>query len=382
MFYSESEQKWKHYITVNGKRLKTVRADSEEELKKKIKKEEELINKKINFDWKKANVTDLIILFKEENKDNWEKSTYNWYKSILNHIENSIGKNKLWNVTADDLSKMLKSLAVCNPNTDKPASKRMLSCVANVTRQIFKTAYSKRLIEFDPSDNLKVPKQAKTESTRQGTRVLTKEEIGWIIYTPHELQTANLIMLYTGMRSEELLALRWNDINIKEGTININKALKFNNNKPYLGTTKTGKDRIVIMPPDLLEHMKKVYPKKSERDKLVVANSRGEYFSKSRWRSKYESYIKDLDILYGGKFTSKCNPHYKQTIRGWTPYSLRHTSSTYGAAFGVDKKQLADNQGHDQATMQKYYEGDLFELRKKEIEKISFSGIAEKPKKK
>lgn len=377
MFYSEAEQKWKHHITVNGKRITTLRANSKQELEKLVKEKEAQINKKINFDWKKASVNDLIKLFVEENKESWEKSTYNWYDAMLKHLEREIGKMKIWDVTTDDLNRMLKQLSKNNPNTDEPSSKRLIFCLANITRQVFKMAYAKRLIEYDPAAVLKTPKQSnKSGKEKQGTRVLTLKEIGWIINTPHELQTANMIMLYTGMRSEELLALKWNDIDIKNRTINVNKALKYDGDKPYLGSTKTGKERTVLMPPDLYDYLKGVYPKK-KKDALVVCNSKGEYYSKSGWRSKYKSYIKDLDIRYGGKFKSKCSPHYQQTIQGWTPYSLRHTSSTYGAVFGVNRKQLADNQGHDLATMQKYYEGDLLELRKKEIEKISYKKILE-----
>lgn len=379
--FTKGQNLWRIRIYNNGKLIKTIRSKDKTETEKRAKEYAKLIDKKINIDWQKASVNDLIEDFISTNKENWEISTYNWYYDILKHIKNNIGEENLWDITTEDLNWLLKDLAKNNPNTGRPASKRLLFCVTNVTKQLFKYAAGKRYIEYDPAVTVKTPKRIisdEEETERKGTRVLTLEEIGWIIYTPHELQTANMIMLYTGMRSEELLALQWKDINIKEKTITVNKAVKYDKDKPYLGKTKTGKKRTVIMPPDLYEHIKKVYPKK-ELDKLVVCNSKGEYFSKSGWRSKYKSYIKDLDVLYSGKGIKKYSPYYEQTIQGWSPYSLRHTSSTYGALFGVNKKQLADNQGHDEKTMNKFYEGELFELRKKEIEKVSFKEIAVKP---
>ena len=50
-----------------------------------------------------------------------------------------------------------------------------------------------------------------------------------------------------------------------------------------------------------------------------------------------------------------------------------------GDKFGVNKKQLADNQGHDEETMERYYEDSILDERRKEISKVSYKNMLSKP---
>lgn len=67
---------------------------------------------------------------------------------------------------------------------------------------------------------------------------------------PHRAQTAAMIMLYAGLRRGELIPLLWSDIDLKAGTISVNKSVEFINGAPNLksGGKTDAATRTVFMP--------------------------------------------------------------------------------------------------------------------------------------
>ena len=362
--YSVVDGERKYFYGYTLKEAEAKQAEFERKLKARI-----------NFEWEKATISHMIDEWLSENKERWELSTYEWYVNMAKHIKRDIGNLKLWNVTARQLNDFLKALAKRNPNTGRPAGKKLVRDVKHILKTSFTWAVSNNYLERNPTEALVLPKMSSTSSKH---RCLTMDEIRWVLFTPHKMQTPSVIMLYTGMRPEEVLALKNSDIDLTKGIINVNKAVKYSGNVPYIGETKTGVSRVVVMPPELIEYLKEVGIKSD--DKLLVPDSNGKVYHKRNWQRKYKSYITDLDILYGGKFKSKFDPNYTQTIDGWTPYCLRHTSATMGSdKFGVSKKQLADNQGHNEETMTRYYEDSILDERRKEMAKVAYKDMLSKP---
>jgi len=64
-------------------------------------------------------------------------------------------------------------------------------------------------------------------------------------------------MLYAGIRREELLGLRWEDINFDTGFIHIKRAITYPSSKAVVGPPKTkGSDRPVAMADELIRVLK------------------------------------------------------------------------------------------------------------------------------
>ena len=61
-----------------------------------------------------------------------------------------------------------------------------------------------------------------------------------------------MLLVYTGMRREEVLGLRWEDIDTEKGLLHVRRAIAFKGNLPVIGATKTrnGK-RTIPLHPDL-----------------------------------------------------------------------------------------------------------------------------------
>ena len=60
-------------------------------------------------------------------------------------------------------------------------------------------------------------------------------------------------VLYTGMRRGEVLGLRWEDVDLSENVIHVERNVTYTNNQPIIGTPKTssGTRDVPIMPPFL-----------------------------------------------------------------------------------------------------------------------------------
>ena len=75
-------------------------------------------------------------------------------------------------------------------------------------------------------------------------------------------------MLYVGLRREELLGLRWEDIDFTSGILHIERSITYPSSRPKLGPPKTPKsDRHIAMPDELIEVLK---PHKRKKGYLIA----------------------------------------------------------------------------------------------------------------
>ena len=266
------------------------------------------------------------------------------YKSSVEQINTYIGDIPISKINIVDIQDMINSLAICNPNTGKPASKRTLVIRKCTTKQIFDMAIENRIIDFNPAIYIKIPKDA----PRSLRRALTKEEQSWILNTEHRAQTAAMIMMYAGLRRGELIPLMWNDINFSESSINVNKSVyKVGNKFVVKQGAKTRAGSRTIYPPKILMNYLSQLPKSSL---YVCANANGQMHTTSSWSSMWNSYLHDLNLKYG-KFSFTVSSKYDPkgvpfVIPHITPHWLRHTCATLLYFAGYDIKAAMEYLGH------------------------------------
>ncbi|MBS4462912.1 site-specific integrase [Aerococcaceae bacterium zg-B36] len=111
-----------------------------------------------------------------------------------------------------------------------------------VVQQVLDYAIKIRLIKDNPMRLVKLPKIHRREKNNQ---FYTKEELKTFldcakVYNDGQYLPFFRLLSFTGMRKGEALALTWDDINLKEQTISINKGLSLNEaGRPMISTTKT-----------------------------------------------------------------------------------------------------------------------------------------------
>lgn len=263
-------------------------------------------------------------------------SQYQSYEGYLKRLE-SLNGMRISEIKTYDIQEIIDALAVENPHTGKPTSKKTLGDVKITASQILRLAITNRVLDYNPADAVIIPKNA-PQSHR---RALTKEEQGWILNTPHKMQLAAMIMMYAGLRRGELLALTWQDINLADRTITINKAVEFRKGIPHIkGSTKTNSGMRVVSIPEILAVYLSDQPKSSL---LVFPSTTGQIVSESSWRVMWDDYLKEIDKRFGSPKVGKSSI---LTISHFTAHWLRHTYATMLYMAGVDVMTAKELLGH------------------------------------
>ncbi len=138
-----------------------------------------------------------------------------------------------------------------------------------------------------------------------------------------------MTMLYMGIRISECAALEWNDIDLKNKTMSINKQFY----RQRITSTKNYETRVISMPDFLVELYKiqtiesnLVFNAPTQIGKHVNVNNIREHHFKNIVLKMEEGLEKDLSWL--------------------TPHCLRHTHATYLLSRSVPVKYVSERLGH------------------------------------
>lgn len=260
----------------------------------------------------------------------------------------------------------------------KGYSNSSIDGVHSTGRMIFKKALEFELIKKNPTEFAKVPRKIDSvqelETRNKDIKYLEKHELAAFLKAAKNegLQYDHLIfslLAYSGMRAGELLALKWNDINFNESTINITKTLynPKNREKEFeLLTPKTsGSVRKIKIDEDILSLLKKHKKEQTEwkmmtRDEYVDQN-----FIITRM-SGYPETIKKIAIRM------KRLLKLIKIERNLTPHSFRHTHTSLLIEAGVGIKEIQQRLGHtDIETTMNIYAHMTKEMEEKASHKFS-----------
>jgi len=341
----------------NKKRI-YISANSPEELQKKvIIKKEDL--RRGAYKEKSAYIDDWADQWLEKYRipSGISTGTINQYKAAIGHLKREFGHLKFVDISLSRFQEFIYNLAKMNPNTGKPAAKQTLQNVVKVAKSICVYARSNNIDVPDFTSAVIIPKNAPEEKRR----ALTEEEQNWIIETSHRCQLPAMIMMFAGLRRSEVIPLLWEDIDLKNGIISINKTVDLQNNIAelrFFGKSDAA-IREINIPPVLVDYLKKYKKENNVTYGLVCLKISGGYHSKSSFTKMWNSYLLDLNIKYGfpGRNLSKYNPkRIPMKIEHFTPHYLRHTFATILYLQGVDVVTAKQLMGHAdiQTTINRY----------------------------
>lgn len=128
-----------------------------------------------------------------------------------------------------------------------PQTIKMTRCVMS---SLFQMACSQSVLRENPMPETKSMKKRKSEAPTEGPKALTRAEIlrfrECLVNESPIWRTFFLLLIDTGCRKGEALALEWQDIDLSAGTATFKGSLNFDSrNGLYVGSTKSGKSRTV-----------------------------------------------------------------------------------------------------------------------------------------
>lgn len=270
-----------------------------------------------------------------------KRRTYLRYEEIIRtQISPSIGKLDTGELTAPILqSFQMQKLTDGNLRTGKPLSsntvKNMMSIVRNAidygreigiticdTKQVVPLKFEEKPITAFRKDEQKQIEKAIAESKKPN-------HFGMVL------------CLYTGLRLGELLALTWDDIDFRSGTLSVNKTscvMKDDGRyKIHIDRPKTDSSvRVIPIPKPILAELKAM--RKKSRAEFVISTCRGGRVSNRSYQTTY------------ARILTRARVDYKNS------HVLRHTFATRALECGIDIKTLSELMGHKSPaiTMNRY----------------------------
>lgn len=244
-----------------------------------------------------------------------QPSTYSGYRYTLNLLKGHFGSQPLCEIKQMDVNRFLGEL-----NGRGLSHSLQMKCKAMLI-QIFNAAEANDLVLKNPALHAKCAKDLLMQESESKKDAFTEEEFTLLMERLPQDLLGNSIrtLLVSGLRTQELLALRPGDIEPDGSVIHVNKAVKMVDGKAVLGPPKSKRSRRDIPIPE--EYREPV---------RFIRESGGRAFI---WTS-----VRKDSLLYAvGSFRRRYNKALEAIpgIRRLPPHCCRHTYITRLQAKGV-----------------------------------------------
>ncbi|MEN3776554.1 site-specific integrase [Priestia megaterium] len=260
------------------------------------------------------------------------------------HILPRFGKLKINEITRPYCQQMINEIA------DVITSVNDIKIQAN---QVFKYALKMDIIQKNPLEYVSIPKQQKdliNENNHVNERnYWKKDEVKkFLTITKEELSlrdhTLFHLLIYTGARKGELLALKWDDINFETGFIRLTKTLFHNEGEFIFQTSKTKESkRLISLDTKTLSLLKRWRIEQIQANLATLGNiSDNEIvFARDEGSPMRLAYLND-------KLSAMIKKHklHRVTIHG-----LRHTHASLLFEAGASIKEVQERLGHSDIQM-------------------------------
>lgn len=261
-----------------------------------------------------------------------EGTVYNYKSAYNNHIRPVLGNVRVKDINTPRLTQFVQSLKL------QPETVRKIYVVL---QSIFHRGVEQGFIRDTPCRNVILPKNRSKkkkpvldeEQTRRFMKLIEEKKCD------PDIKRIIKVLLYTGMRCGECLALSWNDINFEDMTISIEHNLADVGGKHWLTTPKTESSiRTIGMSQtlaDIFKEQKKYQEQLIEalgddfsHPEMVFTSANGNYRDRSSLGTSLKRFLRgtEFDFL--------------------TLHSLRHCNATLLLNSGVDLKIVSDHLGH------------------------------------
>lgn len=326
--------RWESAIMIGWK------ADGRRWIKSFYGKSQEEVIKKV-FDWKKTHPACSLSnkeYFFEEWADIWFEihkpnitlTTQEGYKYTLRRLKAYFGKKKLTEIKAYNIDVFLRNLRAegMAPST--------LAQYKGMLYQIFDKAEANDLIHKNPA---RFTEKIKSHEKKVSKEAFSYDEVKLLMrdLPYNRIGISIRLLLATGMRTQELLALEPKHISEDGSIITIEQAVQLVKGTVYVGPPKSADSaRTIPVPSPLWQYTKEL----RQCSKKYI------------WEEK--------------KLDTPCNPTFfrdefkralesVQGVRILTPHSCRHTYVSHLQALGVDVPTIQSMVGHAEMDMTEYY---------------------------
>ena len=257
------------------------------------------------------------------------ENTRSSYQGNLNRwIYPALGDMKLPEITSAQISALLLDMQ------GKGKAHATVVKVYTILNSLFKMAYLSDMIARNPMDKVERPKPRKDEIKPQTAQAYTAQEVRDILTAlegePLKWRAFIHLLIDTGVRRGEALAVQWEDIDFQENTILICRNLCYTPDKGiYLDTPKNGRCRMVDVGEDTLQLLKQIREQQGAGGKYIFTQD-----------NSLEPMHPTSPTHYFRQFAKR------NGIKDFHPHKLRHTFASVAITAGADVVSVSETLGH------------------------------------
>ena len=333
-------------------------------------------------------VNDLYELWKQMKRGLKNNTFENYTYMYEMYVQNDIGKRRITDLKKSDVKRFYNRL-----HDDRGLRPGTIDSVHTVLHQVLDMAVDDDYIRNNPSDRvLKELMQAHAHETEK-RRALTAQEQELLLSFLKGNETYGhwyplfAVMVGTGMQIGETTGLRWCDIDLDEGIIDVNHTLVYYNHRNgdyrkgnYFGInspkTKAGRRQV-----PMLDFVKEAFllEKTNQEASGIKCNSTVDDYTDfiflNRFGEAQHQGMINKAIL---RIIRDCNDaqfdkseHPDVLLPHFSCHTLRHTFTTRMVEAGVNVKVIQDTLGHQDITTTMNIYVDVT----KELKQSEFAGL-------
>ena len=251
--------------------------------------------------------------------------TVELYRDTVKPLRERLDDVKLRELTAGYVQEALETLA-------ERLSTRSLQIVRNCLERAIRYAEIRDLVGRNVAALVKAPRGRPGRPSKS----LTLEQAQALLRAARDSRLYAYVVLSvtTGLRTEELRALRWDEVDLDAGTVAVYRAVRAS------GDTKTQKSRRVLLLPHLAAGALREQRKSQAADRLAAG---------ALWQ--------DHGLVFASAIGTPLDRHnVRRTFRkisqaaglgdDWVPREMRHTFVSLLSSSGTPLEDIADLVGH------------------------------------
>jgi integrase len=249
--------------TSTGPKRKTIYGKEREEVAERLIEALSNRNKGLVFDADNLRLGEYLGRWLTDSvRDTVRPTTYERYEQVVRlHIRPVLGKVKLKNLTSAHVRGLYRQ------KLDAGLSPRTVQYVHVTLHKALKQAVADGLIPRNVTEAVKPP-----QVRREEMRPLTAEQVRILfdVGADDRLEALYVLAVTTGLRQGELLGLKWDDVDLEEGTLRVRRTLTTAKSGPVLAAPKTkGSCRTVRLKQTPLSALKSHLNRQLEEDRQV-----------------------------------------------------------------------------------------------------------------
>src|SRR5215208_6779854 len=266
--------------------------------------------------------------------DTVKATTFERYEQITRlHLKPDLARVKLKALTPAHVRTLYRE------KLEAGSSARTVRYIHTTLRKALKQAVMDGLIPRNVTEAVKPP-----QLTREEMHPLTPEQAKLLLQTAHEigdrLEALYVLAIHTGLRQGELLGLKWDDVDLEDGSLQVRRTLAMTKSGPVFTAPKTtGSKRSVKLTSKAIEALKHHLERQLEEidrvgslwqeNGLIFASATGEPLNRHNLtRRSFKPLLKQAGL-----------PEVRF-------HDLRHTCATLLLTRNVNPKIVSEMLGH------------------------------------